>query len=179
MTSNQDDKKSEVPITMNGIEVINYLSLDEQKLCFLAKEGYLVPYAGPHPSWFKLLIGSPDELKRKLPNWLYRKSDVDSFKMKNKEYLEGERQQKVSKDNILDEDRDKKKDIKRCREAAENYVKSCIAKVEKPSIATAIKKICSYDFGSTYSEKQVRNWITKKPPIFPKESSKKGRRKNS
>lgn len=96
MSLDQDEKKKEIPITMNGIEVMNYLSLDEQKLCLLAKEGHLVPYAGQHPSWFKLLIGSPDELKRRLPNWSYLKADVESFKLNNKEYLEEVRPQKTS-----------------------------------------------------------------------------------
>ena len=179
MTFNQDDKRKEIPITMKGIEVMNYLSLDPQKLCLLAKEGYLVPYAGIHPSWFKLLIGSPDELKRRFPAWLYLKSDVESFKLKNKEYLEEERKQKSSKENIIDENRDKSNDIKQCRDTAKKHVADCNAKGEIPSIATAINIIRSLDFGKIYSEKQVRNWITRKPQIFPKDSSKKGRRKNS
>ena len=95
MNSNQDYKQKEIPITMNGNEVMNYLSLDPQKLCFLAKEGYLVPHSGIHPSWFKLLIGNLDELKRRLPNWLYLKSDVEAFKLNNQKYLEEVRQQKA------------------------------------------------------------------------------------
>jgi hypothetical protein len=179
VTLNQDEKQKEIPITMNGTEVMNYLSLDPQKLCLLAKEGDLVPYAGQHPSWFKLLIGNLDELKRRFPDWLYLKSDVESFKLKNKEYLEGERKQKASKENIIDENRDKSNDIRQCRETAKKYVTDCNEKKEIPSIATAINIIRSLDFGRIYSVKQVRNWITRKPPIFPKESSKKGRRKNS
>ena len=96
MSVDQDEKQKEIPITMNGLEVMNYLSLDQQKLCFLAKEEHLVPYAGIHPSWFKLLINSPDELSRRSPKWLYLKSDVESFKLNNKEYLEELRPQKTS-----------------------------------------------------------------------------------
>ena len=202
MTSNQDDKQKEIPITMNGTDVMNYLSLDPQTLCFLANEGYLVPHSGIHPSWFKHLIGSLDELKRRLPGWLYLKSDVEAFKLNNKKYLEGAWQQKANselliktdsesasnqeekialKENVSDEKRDKKKDIMQCRETAKKYVTDCNAKGERPSIATSIKIIRSLDFGSIFTEKQVRNWITdkNKPRIFPPESSKKGRRKNT
>jgi hypothetical protein len=95
MNINQDDKQKEIPITMNGTEVMNYLSLDPQKLCFLAKEGHFVPHSGVHPSWFKLLIGDLDELKRRVPGWLYLKSDVEAFKLNNTKYLEGEWKQKA------------------------------------------------------------------------------------
>jgi len=126
MTSNQDDEKNEIPITMNGIEVMNYLSLDEQKLCFLAKEGYLVPHAGQHPSWFKLLIGSSDELKRRLPNWLYLKSSVESFKLDNKEYLEAEWKQKET--DIVEP------------ENIKEYISKCLANnVSKEVIAVELK----------------------------------------
>ena len=195
MTSNQDNKQKEIPITMNGNEVMNYLSLDPQKLCFLAKEGYLVPHSGIHPSWFKLLIGNLDELKRRLPNWLYLKSDVEAFKLNNQKYLEEVRQQKANSELLIKtdsesasnqkekiaskENRDKNKDRKQCSDRAKKYVADCNAKKEIPSIAKAIKIILSLDCGKTYTEKQVRNWITKTPRIFPKESSKKGRRRNS
>jgi len=200
MTLNQDDNQKEIPITMNGIEVMNYLSLDPQKLCFLAKEGHLVPHSGVRPSWFKLLIGDLDELKRRVPGWLYLKSDVEAFKLNHTKYLEGQWKQKAnselliktdsesasnqkekiaSKEKISDEKRDKNKDITQCRETARKHVTDCNAKGETPYIATAINIIRSLDFGSIYTKKQIRNWITKKPEIFPKESSKKGRRKNS
>ena len=96
MTLKKDKNHKKIPVTMNGVEVMDYLSLDQQKLCFLAKEEHLVPIEGIHASWFKILIGSRDELNRRLPNWLYRKSDVESFKSDNKEYLEEVRQQQTS-----------------------------------------------------------------------------------
>ena len=78
-----------------------------------------------------------------------------------------------------DKKRDKSKDIKQCRDRAKKYVTDCKAKKETPSIAKAIKIIHSLDFGKIYTEKQIRNWIIRKPQIFPEKSSKKGRRKNS
>ncbi|MDD4200597.1 MAG: hypothetical protein PHS19_04330 [Eubacteriales bacterium] len=154
MTSIQDDKKNEIPITMNGIEVMNYLSLDEQKLCFLAKEGYLAPYAGQHPSWFKLLIGSPDELKRRLPNWLYLKSSVESFKLNNKKYLKGVHQQKAiastellkpCKEDQLDEQGTYKKTK---REDVKEYIDNCLAnKISKAIIAIELQNKYNLSYG--------------------------------
>jgi hypothetical protein len=85
----------------------------------------------------------------------------------------------ASDEKIRDGNRDKNKDRKQCSDRAKKYVADCNAKKEIPSIAKAIKIILSLDCGKTYTEKQVRNWITKTPRIFPKESSKKGRRRNS
>jgi hypothetical protein len=77
------------------------------------------------------------------------------------------------------ENRDKTKDLKQCRETAKEYVAYCNAEGKNPFIAEAIRNIRSLDCGMIYSEKQIRTWITRGPSIFPKDSSKKGRRKNS
>lgn len=77
------------------------------------------------------------------------------------------------------ENRDKTKDLKQCRETAKEYVADCNAEGKNPFIAEAIRNIRSLDCGRIYSEKQIRTWITRGPSIFPKDSSKKGRRKNS
>jgi len=65
-----------------------------------------------------------------------------------------------------------------CRKIARDYISVKTAEEKVPIIAEAIK-IIRRDFASNYTERQIRNWITEKPRIFPVESSKKGRRKDS
>jgi len=154
VTVDQDEKKKEIPITMNGIEVMNYLSLDEQKLCFLAKEEHLVPYAGIHPSWFKRLISSPDELKRRLPNWLYLKSSVETFKLNNKKYLKGVRQQKSIASTELQKPckEDQPDEYGTCKEAKQEdikeYIDNCLAnKIPKGIIAVELHNKYNLSYG--------------------------------
>jgi hypothetical protein len=104
---------------------------------------------------------------KKVKQYIYKIDEVDAFKSQK---------HSPGTDN---EERDKNKDRKQCRERAKEYVKDCKAKKEKSSIATAINIIQSHDIGRQYTKRQVRNWITIKPRIFPEDSSKKGRRKNS
>jgi len=196
MTLNQDDNQKELEITMTGIQVMNDLSIDAINIFYIAKKGILLPDYPKKSIWFKFQPNPRFEsLEGILSQWIYLKSDVEAFKLNNKKYLEEMRQQKANSELLieadsksaakqkekipLNENRDKNNDIKQCREIANKYVTDCKAKKEIPSIAKAIETILLLDFGRTYTEKQVRNWITRKPPIFPKDSSKKGRRKNS
>jgi hypothetical protein len=202
MTLNQDDKQKEFKTTMKGIEVMKYLSLDAIDMFYLAKKDLLRPDYPENSIWFKFTPNPRFEsLEDILSQWLYLKSVVEDFELKNKKSLEEKRQQKAnpelviktdsesasnqkekitSEENTNGENKDKIKDIKQCRDKAKEYVAVCIEKKEIPSIATAINIIRSPDFGKTHTERQVRNWITdkRKRRIFPQESSKKGRRKN-
>jgi hypothetical protein len=76
-----------------------------------------------------------------------------------------------------DGERNKRVDIGSCRKAAKQYVADCAAKGMTPAIMDAIGICQTNNFGMNYSDRQIRGWITKSPKIFPKESSKKGRRK--
>jgi hypothetical protein len=96
MTSNQDDKQKELEIPMTGIEVMNYLSLDTIRMFHFAEERILLPHNQKDPLWIKLKARSRcDPPEHTLSRWIYLKSDVEDFKLKHKDLLEGVRQQKA------------------------------------------------------------------------------------
>lgn len=95
MTSNQDNKQEEIPIPMTGIEVMNELSLDAHMMIYLASKGKLIPFRPAiHESYMKLLTNCCyDTAIDKVTDWRYRKSDVEEFKLKHKDFLEKLRKQ--------------------------------------------------------------------------------------
>jgi hypothetical protein len=98
MTSNHDSKKKELDIPMTGIEVMNDLSLDAIYMLNLAYKGLLVPFIPPHlnTKWIELCMSSRDDKQEHLSRWRYRKSDVEEFKLKHKDFLEELRKQKAT-----------------------------------------------------------------------------------
>lgn len=90
MNSNQDDKQKALKIPMTGIEVMNYLSVDDSRLFYLAQEGLLLPYRPNYLSW-NISVGTTDRDPpdhNTLSQWLYLNSDVEDFKKKHKDWLE-------------------------------------------------------------------------------------------
>jgi hypothetical protein len=110
-----------------------------------------------------------------LPNLCFRQTEVDALEQKKTI------DQQKHKSKTTDEKRNKNNDRKNCCKIAKEYVENCTAKGSVPSIAQAINIILLRDCGKPYSKGQIRNWINITAPrrIFPKESSKKGRPKNS
>jgi hypothetical protein len=100
MSSNQDTDQKELPIPRTGIEVMNDLSLDARIVISLAYDDLLKPFipAGATKQFFKLCMNSTYESpESRLSEWRYRKSDVEEFKLKHKDYLEGIRRDKANK----------------------------------------------------------------------------------
>jgi len=94
MTSNQDDKQKEYKTTMNGKQVMKYLSLDAVKMFYLFHKGLLVPVYPKKSKWFTFQPNPRfDSLEDILSQWLYLKSDVEEFKLRNEKSLEEEEQQ--------------------------------------------------------------------------------------
>ena len=80
--------------------------------------------------------------------------------------------------NTGNEKREKSKDIKKCREMAKEYVLSC-KKKKTPFIAEAVSICHESEYGKEYARAAIHKWLVRSPKIFPKDSSKQGRRKGT
>jgi len=99
MTTNQGNFQKEIPIPMTGTEVMKVLSVDAIMLVYLAKEEMLTPFLPKfHKSYLRALANSSYEtVFDKVKDYTYRKSDVESFRLEYKKYLDELKRQDTAK----------------------------------------------------------------------------------
>jgi len=97
MSSDPENKRKKQYIPMTGIEVMNDLKIDAIKIFWLVREGLLLPIYPTDPMRIKLEMSSRSEQPEfYLSRWVYRKSDVEEFKLKHKDCLEELWQEKAA-----------------------------------------------------------------------------------
>jgi len=186
------EENKELTIQMTGIAVMKDLSLDATMVLYLAYKGLLIPFIPPviGSKWMELCMSSlSNPPENHVPSFMYRKSDVEEFKLKHKDFWEDLKKQIVNRgknnNKHAEDTRDtrvkklpnnpkrlrEKKDRVKAEEIADKYIKDCESKGATPRIYEAkelIKKKLSAEYKGKHT---IHNWIK---GLFPEESRKEG-----